>query len=563
MHRRSNAGGSSITGWQRGLAEAAAVVAAALILTAALTYPLVPKLDRVGRVNTADGAFSLWNVAWVADALIVHPSRLFDANIFYPNKRTLAYSEANVGAGLLAVPAWGLTGNPYLAHNTAVLAAFVLAAAGAYALVRYLSRSWEAAAIAGVLYAFCPFIFARTAHIQLLMSFGLPWSLWAFHRLIDRPGLVRAIVLGLILFAQAVSCAYYGIFAALMMGLATLYFAATRGLWRSPRYWALVAVAALVAIGLTTPFFLPYLEVQKEGFGRTLDDAREYSANAGAWLASAAWAHRWWLPAIEGFSEVLFPGIITTAVGLLGAWSALARTSSTVAPGLTREIAGYYALVAVIAFWASFGPDAGLYRWLFDVVPVFSFLRAPARMGLMVALALVVLTSAVFAPRLRAARRGPQWTAGLVVLAALELNGAPLTALRDAPPVPEAYRTLARLPYGPVVEFPYFYRRTDFPRHAEYMLGSTIHWMPLINGYSDYIPGEWRATVVPLSSFPTREAFGILGRIGARYAVFHLQGYDVRSRERLIERLVTYGQYLRPLVQQDDVWLYEIVGWPN
>jgi len=150
-----------------------------------------------------------------------------------------------------------------------------------------------------------------------------------------------------------------------------------------------------------------------------------------------------------------------------------------------------------------------------------------------------------------------------VLLAALELNGAPLTALRDAPPVPEAYRTLARLPRGAVAEFPYFYRRTDFPRHADYMLGSTAHWMPLINGYSDHIPAEWRATVVPLSSFPTREAFGILGKLNARYAVFHLNGYDRRSRERLLTRLQEYERFLRPLVQQDDVWLYEIVDWPN
>ena len=135
--------------------------------------------------------------------------------------------------------------------------------------------------------------------------------------------------------------------------------------------------------------------------------------------------------------------------------------------------------------------------------------------------------------------------------------------MRDAAPVPEAYRRLATLPRGPVAEFPYFYERQDFPRHAEYMLGSTYHFQPLINGYSDHIPGGWRATVVPLSSFPTRESFMILGTIGARYAVFHLQGYDVRSRQRLLERLVTYQQFLRPLVQQDDVWLYEIVDWPN
>ncbi|MEZ5294581.1 MAG: hypothetical protein R2745_26110 [Vicinamibacterales bacterium] len=547
----------------RGLGEAAAVVAGALLLTAALTYPLVPKLDRVGRLNTDDGRMSIWNVAWVADTLIVQPSKLYDANIFYPAKRTLAYSEANIGAGLLAVPAWGLTGNPYLAHNTVVLFAFVAAAAGAYYLVRYLSGSREAAAVAAVLFAFCPYIYARTAHIQLLLTFGLPFSLLAFHRLVDRLTPGRAVTLGLVLFAQALSCAYYGIFAALMLGLATIVFGISRGLWRSPRYWAHVGLAAGIALGLTAPFFLPYLSVQREGFTRTLDDARMYSANGGAWLASSAWAHRWWLPSIAGFSEVLFPGILATVVGIAGAARVLARPSTAGPAGLRRDVGAFYVLVALLAFWASLGPDAGLYRWLFDTLPIFSFLRAPARMGLMTTLALAVLTSALLAPWFRRTARGWAWAAALLVVAAAELNAAPLTAQREAPPVPEAYRTLARLPRGPLAEFPYFFERSDFPRHAEYMLGSTVHWMPLINGYSDYIPQWWRDTVRPLSSFPTRESFAILGKLGARYVVFHLRGYSRRSRDRLVERLTTYRQFLRPLVQQDDVWLYEIVDWPN
>ncbi|MBP7778558.1 MAG: hypothetical protein KA371_15685 [Acidobacteria bacterium] len=550
---------------QRGLAEATAVVAAALLLTAALTYPLVPKLDRVGRLNTADGRYAMWNVAWVADALIVHPSRLFDANIFYPARQALAFSEANIGAGVIAIPAWGFSGNPYLAHNTVVLFAFAMGLAGAYYLVRYLTGSRGAAAVGGVLFAFCPFVFARTAHIQLMMTFGLPFSMLALHRLVDRLTLARAVTLGVILWIQALSCAYYGIFAALMVGLGTIVFALTRGHWRSPRYWLLIALAAAVSIGLTTPFFLPYVQVQQEGFARTLDDARMYSANAGAWLASSAWAHRWWLRWLDGFSEVLFPGALATLLGGWGAWRVL-RPSAGAAPagaGIRRDVAGFYLLLALIAFWASFGPDAGLYRVLFDTIPVFSFLRAPARIGIVVTLALVVLGSHVLAPWLRARTRPGTWAAALVVLAALELNGAPLTGLREAPPVPEAYRRLATLPRGPLAEFPYYYERSDFPRHAEYMLDSTYHFQPLINGYSDHIPGEWRATVVPLSSFPTRESFAILGRIGARYVVFHLQRYDSRSRERLLQRLVTYQQYLRPLVQQDDVWLYEIVDWPN
>ena len=551
---------------QRGLAEAAAVVAGALLLTAALTYPLVARIDRVGRVNTADGHYAMWNVAWVADSLIVDPSRLFDANIFYPARRALAFSEANIGAGFIAVPAWGFSGNPFLAHNSVVLFAFTMGVAGAYYLTRYLTASREAAAVAGVLFAFCPFVFARTAHIQLMMTFGLPFSMLAFHRLVDRLTPGRAATLGVVLWAQALSCAYYGIFAALMVGLGTLVFAVTRGLWRSPRYWSHIALAAVVSIALTAPFFLPYVQVQEDGFSRTLDDARQYSANAGAWLASSSWAHRWWLRYIDGFSEVLFPGILATALGVWGAAAVLRprrEPEANAAPGLTRDVAGYYLAVALIAFWASFGPDAGLYRVLYDTVPVFAFLRAPARIGIVVTLALVVLGSGVLAPWLRRQTRPRAWAAALAVLAVLDLNTAPLTALREAPPVPEAYRRLATLPRGAVAEFPYFYQRSDFPRHAEYMLGSTYHFQPLINGYSDHIPREWRATVVPLSSFPTREAFAILGRLNARYVVFHLNGYDRRSRERLIERLGTYQRFLRPIVRQDDVWLFEIVDWPN
>ena len=155
------------------------------------------------------------------------------------------------------------------------------------------------------------------------------------------------------------------------------------------------------------------------------------------------------------------------------------------------------------------------------------------------------------------------WAAVIALVAAAELMQAPLTAMREAQPFPAAYRTLAVQTPGVVAEFPYFYRRSDFPRHAIYMLNSTTHWMPLVNGYSDHIPQEFRDQVVPLSSFPTRESFQILGKVGTRYVVFHLDMYDARSRERLIERIGTYGAYLRPLVQEGDVWLFEIVGFPN
>jgi hypothetical protein len=550
----------------RGPIEATLVVLGATALTIAATYPVAFELSHLGRINTDDGRWSIWVVAWVAHALTADPASLFHANIFYPHRNALAFSEANLGAGLLGAPVWALTRNPYATHNVVFLSAFVIAFAGAYYLCRYLTGSRPAALLAGVLFAFCPFIFARTAHVQLLFIGMLPVCLVAFHRLVDRPSIGRSVALGVLLWATAMTCAYYGIFAALMVALGTAVFAISRGAWRSRDYWIAIALAAFTSVGLTVPFFAPYLDVQNEmGFARTLDDARAYSANLPAWGASAAWAHRWWLGALPGFNEVLFPGLLTTALGLAGAvWLLRAPVPSGPSGArLGRDVVVFYLLVAIFAFWSSFGPDAGLYGLFYHAIPVFSFLRAPGRMGIMVTLALVVL-AAGFVARLIAGR--PRRARAVAVAAALafaELATMPLAGFRRAEPLSPVYSMLATLPHGVVVEFPYWYERSDFPRHAAYMLNSTAHWKPLVNGYSDHIPADFRRTVLPLSSFPSRESFGILARADARYVVFHLDMYNTRLRERLFERLKTYAPYLRPLAQEGPVWLFEIVDWPN
>ena len=188
-----------------------------------------PRLDRVGRLNTDDGRWSIWVVAWVADVADRRPR----AASTTPTSSIRRATRSPTPKPTSAPVCWrcrpgACTGNPYLAHNTVVVVGFVLAVAGAYYLVRYLSGSREAAAVAGVLFGFCPFIFARTAHIQLLLTGGLPFAMLAFHRLVDRPTLGRALALGAILFAQALSCAYYGIFAGLMVGLGDAVLRASR-----------------------------------------------------------------------------------------------------------------------------------------------------------------------------------------------------------------------------------------------------------------------------------------------------------------------------------------------
>ena len=93
------------------------------------------------------------------------------------------------------------------------------------------------------------------------------------------------------------------------------------------------------------------------------------------------------------------------------------------------------------------------------------------------------------------------------------------------------------------------------------MLFSTQHWMPLVNGYSDVIPADFRADAPVLASFPSREAFLALARHRVRYIAVHWDMY-VEKAEGVRQRLPAYAQYLRPLASDDRMTLYEVVRYP-
>ena len=158
-----------------------------------------------------------------------------------------------------------------------------------------------------------------------------------------------------------------------------------------------------------------------------------------------------------------------------------------------------YGTLALLAFWAR-SPERGLYRVPY-YLPAFSFLRAPARLGLVVVLCLAVLAAIALRHLFDALppRRRSLAAAIAVVLAMADVAVFPLKWSR-APDLPSPYAVLAQSQRAPVAEFPFYGERIAFPLHAQYMLFSTSHWMPLVNGYSDVIPLDfarrpWSSTV--------------------------------------------------------------------
>ena len=114
---------------------------------------------------------------------------------------------------------------------------------------------------------------------------------------------------------------------------------------------------------------------------------------------------------------------------------------------------------------------------------------------------------------------------------------------------------------GALPEFPFYGGRVAWHLHTQYMVFSTAHWMPMLNGYSDHTPAAFRPESIVLDSFPSNDSFRILQRARVRYIGVHWDMFGPRAEE-IRQRLEPYLVYLRPLSSDERMTLYEIVGFP-
>ena len=68
-----------------------------------MTWPQVEYLGTRAREHQ-DVYFNMWRLRWFAHALATAPPHIFDGNIFYPEPRTLTYSDAMIVEGLVGAP---------------------------------------------------------------------------------------------------------------------------------------------------------------------------------------------------------------------------------------------------------------------------------------------------------------------------------------------------------------------------------------------------------------------------------------------------------------------------
>lgn len=526
------------------------------VLAVVHTWPLASAPATLGRFDNKDTALNAWAILWVARALVSAPSRVLEGNIFHPEAHTVAFSEPVVVPGALTIPTYLAGAGPVLAYNLSLLLGYALSGLAMWWLAWRWTHRMLPALVAGSLFAFNAHSLVSMGHIQAIHAYGLPLLLVGLDQLLQRDG--RQVWAGLLTGAAtamlALTSGYltiFGITAALVVVAVR-----ARDLWHGA--WRPLITAGLAGALLAGLCLIPVLRVyqavrERHGVVRSLDLVTQMSANGPAYLATPARVHQWWardVYASQAPRDSLFPGVLALSLAIAGvlAWPGALR-DARVQVGLGLALAGVV---------LSFGPVTPIYRAFYATVPFASGVRAASRFGVL------WLTGVALLAGLGVAAVGLRWpraalAAGLVAFAGVNAEAfrgpVPLVA---TPPTSPIYTRLAALPDGVVAEMPFWWAPVDVANNADYMIASTVHWKPLLNGYSGFTPASYRQRADLLWYFPFREAcYDELVRAGVRYVVLHLETYG-SQRAQALELIQASGR-LRLLARDGDAVLYEVV----
>jgi len=536
------------------------VTIALLALTIVMTWPLAMRLQTSLPGDYGDPLLVTWAIGWVSRTLTASFTQphmlgeLWNANIFYPEPQTLAFSEHFIGQTVLVLPVYWLTRNLILCYNVAFLATFVLSGVGTFLLTRSITHSVLGGIVAAAVMVFNEYrLVYEVSHLHVLSIHWFPFALFGFHRYVVTDSRWALAIGVLSLVALNLSSVYYMAYCTPFVAAFVLAEMVRLHRWRELRVWLELWAAAAVVAVVTLPFLLPYIEVQRRlAIVRTPHELTAFSATLDHYRAA-------------------LPGLIVPVALSLAALAARTR----------QQFARMIPLVVFLflSVWLSLGPVVqwgdrdtgipGLYGVLYEHVPGFNSLRVPARFAMLFFFFLAMLAGvgssriATWAPRLVR----PLIAAALVVYlwqmrpAALPLDQplhtrgleSPPTYLTPSPTLPSIYHEVLALSSDAVLlELPF----GDLSYDLRYMFFAATHGRRLVNGYSGVFPPSYLARRAVLAQPWLDPAKAAQALAGATHIIVHRAAWLDDTGTKVAAWLEGHGAML--VGSAADALIYEV-----
>lgn len=569
-------------------------------LTIIVTYPL-PRYMANSLTEPGDSLLNTWVITQGIQKLLSDPINLFHANIFYPYKYTLAYTENMLGNALLAMPVYLATNKPILVYNFVFLATFIIGGFGMFLLIRYLTKSPLAGIIGGIVFVFTPYRFHILGHLHVLSIHWLPFTLLFLHKYFDFRKSKYLFLFCIFFLLQGATSGHIGLYQVFVVTLFLFFVLISAGSFRL-KDWIKLGIGLGVTGVLLLPLYLPYMHLAKAlNFMRSEEELIFYSAS------------------IENFNNIVFPGGLVIALAVLGIFHK--RDGSRSCPrfiimfiniiallslaviiyvvffgrfdlgvsvfGTRLKVADlenpfiilissliarhillkksfisnrFYFSLAILSFLFCLGPKielsdtfTGPYVLLYDYFPGFKGLRVPFRWAVVFMFATAVLSGLGWK---KIERIGwGKWIVLPIVLVVL-LKGyvtAPFPIRFKVFEKPGVYEWLEKQPNDAVIiELPMPDGYSSFYREAVYMYWSLFHKKRMVNGYSGYSSPTYWHIVELMRSFPSSDSLHLLRYLGIEYIIVH------NGMQK--EKIETFKNDLKLKYKDGTDYVYELTG---
>jgi len=504
------------------------IVSLFLFFTVLFTFPLILNLkDSV--IDPGDPVLNAYILSWDTHALLNDPMNFFNANIFYPANLALTFSEHLLSNLLFFAPVYIITNNPLLSFNVTIIITIFLTGIFTYIFVKYITGNSYAAFISGFIFAFGPPKFAQISHFQLITMEWIPLALYFFERYLAVPKKRYIFLFSLVFILQLCSSYYlaYGFLVIasvymllrLMMNHKSLNFIFMKNITIS------LLMTGLIFIAITYPYIISR---KVWGFKRSMDECIAFSADLFSYMSISTkniifLGHSIFSATTFNHEKILFPGIICLVLSII----AIKQKNQFKLPLL---------IGAISSFILSLGPFLQVnntltkiplpYLVFYKLIPGFSSMRVPSRFGLMVFFILSILSGigikAIYEKTISKKK--------FILIFALLIVGIfaeywcypyPVTKFEFSKSELNAYKWVKGHGDSAVIEYPVILDNSKQDINCRYMLGSTIHWKPIVNGYSGFTPSTYYEIAQNIKEIPGEEDLEFFRGIGVNTVVLH------------------------------------------
>lgn len=520
-----------------------------LLASICITFPLIFHLGEYA-TGLGDELLIAWIQSWVVHTLFTNPLALFDANIYFPYHKTLAYSDIFLTTSLLSLIPTYFIGQPIVANNFTLISSLALVGFSVYLLSFYIIKDFLASLLAGLLVIFSPATLSFSVHLQILGVEWVPLSILCFLFFLDSQK-TRYFIGSLCCLLLQVYNSFFPAYFILFSWIIIFIF-----IWFTKKKQLKIFITkkhiflVLLTILLIIPIALPYFQISQEfHYVRDIRDTIHFALQP---------------------EDLLYPGDTTRLKNLLLTTIPTNHYSQNneFKPGYVGAVFSllliyviYYLIkmkknhifiyvfttIALLGLLLSFGPLLHIgrhtvhkpfpiplpYYFFYYLIPGFQGFRNSARWEMLFILASAIVISLVLHQRLSKISLKKKIVIYLLLFIGIigEFNfPMHFVTVPQKKDFPKIYSWMATTPANATfIEMPIYNWNSPSALQQEMMREyyGIENFRKIVNGYSGFSPPEWQQMIAFMhTNFPNDASIQKLQKMGVQYIIVDKSSFD-------------------------------------